>query len=65
MRLRQLFEAPEKTAAFAFGRLNPATNGHELLVEEIKKQSGDSFLFLSDRAPKIPTDPLSSQEKLD
>ena len=39
MRLRQLFEAPEKTAAFAFGRLNPATNGHELLVEEIKKQS--------------------------
>ena len=49
MRLRQLFEAPEKTAAFAFGRLNPATNGHELLVEEIKKQSGDSFLFLSEQ----------------
>lgn len=65
MRLRQLFEAPEKTAAFAFGRLNPATNGHELLVEEIKKQSGDPFLFLSDRAPKLPSDPLSSQEKLD
>jgi len=65
MRLRNLFEAPEKTAAFAFGRLNPATNGHELLVEEIKKQGVDSFLFLSDRPAKVPTDPLSPQEKLD
>ena len=65
MKLRNLFEAPEKTAAFAFGRLNPATNGHELLVEEIKKQGVDSFLFLSDRPAKVPTDPLSPQEKLD
>ena len=32
MRLRQLFEAPKKTAAFAFGRLIPATSGHELLI---------------------------------
>ena len=47
MRLRQFFEDTDKTAAFAFGRLNPATNGHELLVEEIKKQPGDAFLFLS------------------
>ncbi len=65
MRLRQLFEAPKKTAAFAFGRLNPATSGHELLVEEIKRQNADPFLFLSDRASKLPTDPLSSEEKLD
>ena len=64
MRLRQLFEAPKKTAAFAFGRLNPATSGHELLVEEIKRQNADPFLFLSDRASKLPTDPLSSEEKL-
>tara|TARA_B100000123_G_C25740440_1_gene433687 strand:- start:3430 stop:4662 length:1233 start_codon:yes stop_codon:yes gene_type:complete len=65
MRLRQFFEDTDKTAAFAFGRLNPATNGHELLVEEIKKQPGDAFLFLSDRPAKLPTDPLSAQEKLD
>tara|TARA_B100000965_G_scaffold402594_1_gene428882 strand:- start:107 stop:1492 length:1386 start_codon:yes stop_codon:yes gene_type:complete len=64
MRLRQLFEAPKKTAAFAFGRLNPATSGHELLIEEIKRQNADPFLFLSDRASKLPTDPLSSEEKL-
>lgn len=54
-----------KQAAFAFGRLNPATVGHELMVEAIKQQPGDSFLFLSDRAAKLPTDPLSPIEKLD
>ena len=54
-----------KQAAFAFGRLNPATVGHELMVDAIKQQPGDSFLFLSDRAAKMPTDPLSPIEKLD
>lgn len=54
-----------KQAVLAFGRLNPATVGHELMVEAIKQQPGDSFLFLSDRAAKLPTDPLSPQEKLD
>ena len=54
-----------KTASFALGRLNPATIGHELLVKAIKKEEGDSFLFLTDRAPKLPKDPLTSQDKLD
>jgi len=61
--LRSLFEAPGKTAAFAFGRLNPATNGHELLVNEIVAQDADAFLFLSDRPPKMPKDPLSPEDK--
>ena len=65
MFLRELFEAPTKTAAFALGRLNPATTGHELLVNAIKQAPGDSFLFLTDRAAKLPTDPLSAEEKLD
>ena len=65
MRLRQLYEAEGKVASFALGRLNPATSGHELLVDAIKNAPGDSFLFLTDRAPKLPTDPLTSQEKLD
>ena len=65
MWLRELFEAPTKTAAFALGRLNPATTGHELLVNAIKQAPGDSFLFLTDRAPKLPSDPLSAEEKLD
>lgn len=64
MRLKNLFE-DKKTAAFAVGRLNPATTGHELLVNAIKQQPGDHFLFLTDRAPKLPDNPLSAQEKLD
>ena len=65
MFVRELFEAPNKTASFALGRLNPATTGHELLVNAIKSAPGDSFLFLTDRAPKLPKDPLSSEEKLE
>ena len=65
MFLRELFEAPGKQASFALGRLNPATTGHELLVDAIKNAPGDSFLFLTDRLPKLPTDPLTSQDKLD
>jgi hypothetical protein len=61
--LRSLFEAPGKTAAFAFGRLNPATNGHELLVNEIVKQDGDAFLYLSDRPAAMPKDPLEPKDK--
>lgn len=65
MRLRQLFEAEKKVAAFALGRMNPATIGHELLVNAIKEQPGDHFLFLTDRPAKLPTDPLTAEEKLD
>jgi len=65
MRLRQLYEAEGKVASFALGRLNPATSGHELLVNAIKNAPGDSFLFLTDRAPKLPSDPLTAQDKLD
>ena len=62
---RRKTQQPEKKeAAFAFGRLNPATIGHELMVNAILEKPGDSFLFVSDRAPKLPTDPLSPEEKL-
>ena len=57
MKLRQLFEAPGKTAVVAFGRMNPPTIGHEKLVDAIKKQKGDHFLFLS-HTQKPKTDPL-------
>lgn len=65
MKLRNLYERPGKVAAFAVGRMNPATTGHELLVNKIKEQPGDPFLFLTDRAPKLPDNPLTSEEKLD
>tara|TARA_E500000178_G_scaffold346200_1_gene397446 strand:- start:715 stop:1278 length:564 start_codon:yes stop_codon:yes gene_type:complete len=64
MKIWQIVEEKTDTAAFAFGRLNPATNGHELLINEIKNQPADPFLFLSDRAPNPKTDPLTAEEKL-
>jgi hypothetical protein len=65
MLLRELFEDKGKACAFAVGRMNPATNGHELLVNAIKQQPGDAFLFLTDRAPKLPDNPLTPQDKLE
>ena len=62
MRLRQIFEAPA-TAVMAFGRMNPPTIGHAKLVDAIKSQSGDPFIFLS-QSQKPKTDPLSFEDKL-
>jgi len=62
MRLRELFEAPA-TAVMAFGRMNPPTIGHAKLVDAIKSQPGDPFIFLS-QSQKPKTDPLSFQDKL-
>ena len=45
MLLRELFEAPGKQASFALGRLNPATTGHELLVDKIKEELAILFYF--------------------
>ena len=65
MKLYEVTGTGSKVAAFALGRMNPATIGHELLVNAIKQSPGDSFLFLTDRAPKLPDNPLTSQDKLD
>ena len=62
MRLRQLFEAP-RTAVMAFGRMNPPTIGHAKLVDAVKSQGGDPYIFLS-QSQKPKTDPLSFQDKL-
>ena len=64
MKLYEVTGAGSKVASFALGRLNPATIGHELLVNAIKQEPGDSFLFLTDRAPKLPDNPLSAIDKL-
>ena len=63
MLLRELFEAPGKTAALAFGRLNPPTIGHAKLVDAITAQDGDHYLFLS-QTQKPKTDPLDFATKL-
>ena len=62
MRLRELFEAPA-TAVMAFGRMNPPTIGHAKLVDVVKSQGGDPYIFLS-QTQKPKTDPLSFQDKL-
>ena len=48
MRLLELFEQAGKTAAVAFGRMNPPTIGHQKVVDAILKQKADAhFLFVS------------------
>ena len=63
MRLRELFEAPERTATMAFGRMNPPTIGHAKLVDAVKSQGGDPYIFLS-QSQKPKTDPLAFADKL-
>lgn len=46
MLLRELFEN-KRTAVVTFGRMNPPTVGHAKLVDKIKNQDGDHFVFLS------------------
>jgi len=62
VKLRQLFESP-RTAVMAFGRMNPPTIGHAKLVDAVKSQGGDPYIFLS-QSQKPKTDPLSFQDKL-
>jgi len=63
MLLRELYEAPGKTATLAFGRLNPPTIGHAKLVDAITAQEGDHYLFLS-QTQKPKTDPLDFATKI-
>ena len=51
MLLRQLFEDNVKTAVIGWGRMNPPTIGHSVLVnainEKAKQYGGDPMLFLT------------------
>jgi len=59
----RLTEFTHKIAAFAFGRMNPPTKGHEKLVNTILQQTGDHFLFLTHTQDK-KNNPLSFEDKL-
>lgn len=63
MRLRELFEAPSRTAVVAFGRMNPPTIGHKKLVDKITSFPGDHLLFLS-HTQNAKKDPLSFDQKV-
>ena len=75
--MRSLFEAlsrieedePEQqpsTVVFTFGRLNPPTIGHQVLVDQVVKVArrlgADHFIFLS-QTHKPPKDPLPFETK--
>lgn len=57
--------AGAKVAAFTFGRFNPPTTGHELLINKVKEYSGggDYFIFPSHSQDK-KKNPLSSDDKV-
>jgi hypothetical protein len=64
MKLRQIFEAPQKVAVTAFGRMNPPTIGHDKLVNKITAIDGDHYLFLS-QTQKPKDNPLPFDVKLE
>lgn len=65
---RQLVESlPSKTVVFAFGRFNPPTTGHQLLVEFVKKlasQKRADHLIYASRSHDEKKNPLTLDRKL-
>lgn len=54
-----------KIAAFTFGRFNPPTTGHEVLINKVKEfaSGGDYFIFPSHTQDK-KKNPLSAEDKV-
>lgn len=50
------------TAVVAFGRMNPPTTGHNMLIEKLKSFPGDHYLFLSHTVDRAKN-PLSFEIK--
>lgn len=65
---KQLVESlPSKTVVFAFGRFNPPTTGHELLVRFVKKlaqQSRADHVIYASRSQDTKKNPLSVDRKI-
>ena len=63
---QKIGEAVGKTAAFAFGRMNPPTSGHEVLVNKVVQTArgkGTPFVFLT-HSQDTKKNPLSSKDKI-
>jgi hypothetical protein len=52
MKIRELFEQAGKTAAVAFGRMNPPTIGHQKVVNAVLKQKADAHLLFVSQTHK-------------
>lgn len=65
---KQLLEAlPSKTVVFAFGRFNPPTTGHELLVKVVKKlavQNKAEHAIYASRSQDAKKNPLPVDKKV-
>ena len=65
---KQLLESlPSKTVVFAFGRFNPPTIGHQLLVQFTKKLAqkySADYLIYASRTQDKKKNPLNVQQKL-
>lgn len=61
-----LNESSEKGAVFTFGRFNPPTTGHELLVNKLLKSTGGGYeaMLFSSHSQDKKKNPLSHREKI-
>ena len=53
-----------KSVAFAFGRFNPPTIGHEKLIKKVRSVSANDYRIFLSRSEDPQKNPLSPQEKL-
>lgn len=64
---KELLEARKSTVVMAFGRLNPPTTGHELLVKAVaalaKKHNADHIIYVS-RTQDPKKNPLTVDQKV-
>jgi len=59
-----IVEARSKSIAFAFGRFNPPTIGHEKLIQKVASVSADDYRIYISRSQDSKKNPLSPSEKL-
>jgi hypothetical protein len=63
-----MLEKTKDTAVFNFGRFQPPTTGHALLVNavasEAKKETADAFIFISSNRKEPKRNPLTVLQKL-
>jgi nicotinic acid mononucleotide adenylyltransferase len=62
-----LKELPSKTVVFAFGRFNPPTTGHELLIKAVKKlavQNKAAHAIYASKSQDAKKNPLTVEKKV-
>ena len=60
----EMHEAVKKSVAFAFGRFNPPTIGHEKLINKVKSQPTNDYKIFLSRSEDPKKNPLSPRDKL-